>query len=85
MALDDASESRASAAWHAPAPDDGRKPERPGDVTKPFWTYIARRTLREFSQDQCPDLAAGLTYYAVLSLFPALLALVLCWHRRSGR
>ncbi|MFP3548242.1 YhjD/YihY/BrkB family envelope integrity protein, partial [Rhizobium sp. SIMBA_035] len=38
--------------------------------------YIAKRTLREFSKDQCPDAAAGLTYYAVLSLFPALLALV---------
>lgn len=57
-------------------PDDGRKLERPGDVAKPFWKYIARRTLREFSRDQCPDLAAGLTYYAVLSLFPALLAMV---------
>lgn len=76
MALDDASESRAATVRHAPAPDDGRKPERPGDVTKPFWKYIARRTLREFSRDQCPDLAAGLTYYAVLSLFPALLAMV---------
>ena len=32
--------------------------------------------LREFSDDQCTDLAAALTYYAVLALFPALLALV---------
>jgi membrane protein len=40
------------------------------------WKYIAKKTLREFNKDQCPDLAAGLTYYAVLSLFPALLALV---------
>jgi len=38
--------------------------------------YIFRKAVREFSADQCTDLAAALTYYAVLSLFPALLALV---------
>ncbi len=32
--------------------------------------------MREFSDDQCTDLAAALTYYAVLALFPALLAMV---------
>ena len=45
-------------------------------MTKPTWRYIAGRTFREFGKDQCPDAAAGLTYYGVLSLFPALLALV---------
>ncbi|MDN4613577.1 YihY/virulence factor BrkB family protein [Leifsonia sp. F6_8S_P_1B] len=40
------------------------------------WGFILKRTLRSFSTDQCTDLAAGLTYFAVLSLFPALLALV---------
>ena len=38
--------------------------------------YITRKVAREFSRDQCTDLAAALTYYAVLSLFPALLAVV---------
>ncbi|PXA68827.1 ribonuclease BN [Cryobacterium arcticum] len=32
--------------------------------------------MREFTADQCTDLAAALTYYAVLSLFPALIALI---------
>jgi membrane protein len=45
-------------------------------LDKPNWKYIAKKTLREFNKDQCPDLAAALTYYAVLSLFPAILALV---------
>jgi len=40
------------------------------------WGFIFKRTMRSFSTDQCTDLAAGLTYFAVLSLFPALLALV---------
>jgi len=60
----------------APAPDDPRKPDSPGEVTKPSWKYALRKTMREFMADQCTDLAAALTYYAVLSLFPALIALV---------
>lgn len=35
-----------------------------------------RRTLKEFSQDNLTDWAAALTYYGVLALFPALIALV---------
>src|SRR6187402_1160464 len=58
------------------APDDAGKPESPSKLTKPSWKYIARKTVREFSDDQCTDLAAALTYYAVLAIFPALLALV---------
>jgi membrane protein len=60
----------------APAPDDARKPDSPSDLTKPAWTFAFRNTVREFLDDQCTDLAAALTYYAVLSLFPALLAAV---------
>lgn len=60
----------------APHPDDSRKPDSPDDVTKPAWKYVLRKTAREFTSDQCTDLAAGLTYYATLSLFPGLLAVV---------
>jgi membrane protein len=37
---------------------------------------VYRRALREFGKDQVTDIAAGLTYFAVLALFPALLAIV---------
>jgi membrane protein len=76
MATPDASESSTAKAGQAPDPNDSRKPDSPKDLDKPNWKYIAKKTLREFSKDQCPDLAASLTYYAVLSLFPAILALV---------
>lgn len=76
MATHDASETSTAKAGQAAAPDDSRKPNSPTDVTKPSWKYIAKKTLREFSKDKCPDLAASLTYYSVLSIFPALLALV---------
>lgn len=69
-------ESSTAKARTAPAPDDARKPDSPTEVTKPSWQYIAKKTFREFTKDQCPDLAAALTYYSVLSIFPALLALV---------
>jgi len=46
------------------------------DLNKPTWVYVARKTLREFSADQCTDLAAALTHYAVLALFPTAIALL---------
>lgn len=60
----------------APHPDDSRKPDGPNELTSQSWKYVAKKTWREFSDDHCTDLAAALTYYAVLSLFPAMLALV---------
>jgi membrane protein len=63
-------------AANAPAPDDPRKADSPSDIAKPSWKYVLRKTLREFSSDQCTDLAAALTYFAVLAMFPALIALV---------
>src|SRR4051812_19417942 len=59
----------------APSRSNG-KPDSPAEVTKESWQYVARKTLREFSRDQCTDLAAALTYYAVLALFPAMIALL---------
>jgi membrane protein len=59
-----------------PDPEDPRKPDSPTDLDKPSWKYVVRKAVREFSDDQCTDLAAALTYYAVLSIFPALIALV---------
>ncbi|TLM75574.1 YihY/virulence factor BrkB family protein [Pseudarthrobacter sp. NamB4] len=76
MATHDSSETSTAKAGRAPDPNDSRKPDSPTDVAKPNWKYILKRTLREFNKDQCPDLAASLTYYGVLSLFPAMLALV---------
>jgi membrane protein len=45
-------------------------------LSRASWKFTARRAWTEFMRDECTDLAAALTYYAVLSLFPALLALV---------
>jgi membrane protein len=58
-----------------PAPDAPEKPDSPTDLDKPSRLYVLRKTAREFSSDQCTDLAAALTYYSVLALFPAAIAL----------
>ena len=72
MARNDTSEKQQT----APSPDDPRKPDSPGEVAKPSWKYALRKTAREFTADQCTDLAAALTYYAVLSIFPAMIAII---------
>lgn len=61
---------------NAPDPDDSRKPDSPGDLQKRTKKFVLRKTMREFSKDQCTDLAAGLTYYGVLAVFPAAIALI---------
>ncbi len=60
----------------APHPDDPRKPASPPDLTGASWRYVLRKTLHEFQLDDVTDLAAALTYWAVLAVAPAVLALV---------
>ena len=40
------------------------------------WRRVLRRTVTEFREDNVTDWAAALTYYGVLSIFPALIALI---------
>jgi membrane protein len=56
--------------------EDERKPDSPTDLPRHSWGYVLRKTVREFSDDRCTDLAAALTYYSVLSLLPAAIALI---------
>jgi membrane protein len=51
-------------------------PETPTDVPKRSWVNTLRRTVKEFKDDNLTDWAAALTYYTMLSMFPALAALV---------
>src|SRR5215208_2173834 len=53
-----------------------RAPQKPTDLSKHTWMDTLRRTLREFKEDDLTLLAAALTYYGILSLFPALLVLL---------
>ena len=68
-------DQRNSPATDPDADTDAGKVESPSDLSKHSWGYVLRKTMREFSKDQCTDLAAALTYYSVLALFPAVIAL----------
>jgi len=59
-----------------PEPDAPGKPTSLRQIRPGSWSYIVRRTVREFLRHDGMDLAAALTYYAVLAVFPALIALV---------
>src|SRR4051812_11551514 len=57
--------------------DPIRRDYRPhGTYEKPTTFGVLRRTATEFSEDNLTDQAAALTYYGLLALFPALIALV---------
>jgi membrane protein len=51
-------------------------PEEPTDLRARSWWGVLKRTVREFREDNLTDWAAALTYYAILSIFPALLVMV---------
>ncbi len=60
-----------------PAPEvERRAPDTPADLPARSWGAVLVGTLREFAHDELADRAAALTYYGILSLFPALLVLV---------
>jgi membrane protein len=56
--------------------DESRAPDEPTDMKGGTWMGVLKRTVREFRNDNLTDWAAALTYYGVLSLFPALIVLV---------
>ena len=73
MSTDTAAENRRDGA--TPDPESPGKPDSPDDLEKRSWKYVFGKTFREFSSDQCTDIAAALTYYSVLSIFPGLVAI----------
>jgi membrane protein len=65
-----------AAASRSPSPDTGAGPEQPTDLPRQALVGVLRRTVREFNADHLTDLAAALTYYGVLAIFPMLIVIV---------
>jgi membrane protein len=59
-------------------PDDGRgrHAEAPSQIPSRGWWDVLRRTAREAQADRILSEAAGVTFFALLAIFPALAALV---------
>jgi membrane protein len=51
-------------------------PKSPTKLSGRSWLGVLRRTVREFRADDLTDIAASLTYYGILAIFPAIIALV---------
>src|SRR3712207_7860604 len=49
-------------------------PDKPTDLKKPQFFAVLKRTGKQFKGDKLTHWAAALTYYGVLSLFPAIIA-----------
>jgi membrane protein len=55
---------------------DADAPDSPPDLSGRSWMGVLKRTFKEFKADNLTDWAAALTYYGVLAIFPAIIALV---------
>jgi membrane protein len=69
-----AGESRVVLPPAEPTAEEG--PAKLSELDRRSWWGVLKRTVREYQNDNLSDWAAALTYYAVLSLFPALLVMV---------
>jgi membrane protein len=56
--------------------DEEQAPDQPTDLPRPAWGGVIKRTLKEFNADHLTDLAAALTYYGVLAIFPMVIVIV---------
>ena len=54
----------------------GRHAETPAQIPATGWKDVLWRTYEEFGKDRVMAVAAGVTYYALLAVFPAIAALV---------
>ncbi|WP_346797152.1 YihY/virulence factor BrkB family protein [Halomonas sp. Bachu 37] len=57
----------------------GRRAEGPEDIPSPGWLDIVWRVKRELEYDRVTLLAAGVAFYALLALFPAIAAVIALW------
>ncbi|WP_280493568.1 YihY/virulence factor BrkB family protein [Nocardia asiatica] len=55
---------------------DPDEPSSPAELSKPSLVAVVKRAGAEFRRDNLTDLAAALTYYAVLAIVPGLIVLV---------
>jgi membrane protein len=51
-------------------------PRQPAALPASGWRAVLRRSIRKYRRGGLPDRAAALTYFAILAIFPGLLALV---------
>ena len=73
---DHASADKKAAVGKARPDLDSSRPQSPTDLSKPSLLAVVKRAAKQFKHDNLTDLAAALTYYAVLSIVPGLIVLI---------
>lgn len=63
-------------ANEAPPPRRPGAPETPWQLSRQSWIEVGKRVVKEFSADRVTSVAGGVTFFALLALFPAITALV---------
>ena len=57
----------------------GRKADKPNQIPGPGWLDVLWRVKEQAADDRVNMLAAGIAFYALLSLFPAIAAVISLW------
>jgi membrane protein len=57
-------------------PSENQTADHPTELPRSAWKGVLKGTLREFKADKLTDLAAALTYYGVLAIFPMIIVIV---------
>jgi membrane protein len=64
---------------NARASQRGRQANRPGQIPKSGWKDILKRTKEGMGNDHVSMVAAGIAFYGLLALFPAIVATISLW------
>lgn len=70
------SAAKTAEANKAPPPRRPGAPESPWQLSWRSWVEVGKRVVKEFSADRVTSVAGGVTFFALLALFPAITALV---------
>ncbi|MCJ2036980.1 YihY/virulence factor BrkB family protein [Methylobacterium sp. J-068] len=60
-------------------PERGRKARTPSEIPAKGWKDIGLRVFHDVSENNIVSVAAGVTFYVLLAIFPAVAALVSCY------
>src|SRR5205085_12292885 len=77
-ALSKTAHSKTAQSGDRAAPENGRgrSADRPSDIPPPGWKDILLRVYHGISEDRILLVAAGVTFYLLLSIFPGIAALI---------
>lgn len=69
-------EGRDKARGEAQGAQRGREAEKPGEIPKAGWGDVLKRTWRQQSKDNLSLVAAGVAFYVMLAMVPAMAAML---------